>query len=86
LGKIVVTGVIVGLGAMNSFVLRPRMLAEEGLPGDTSNEKLFFRSVRTEAALAAAVLLLAAILAFLPPARKHDPSAALAGPVSVENY
>ena len=86
LGKIVVTCVIVGLGAMNSFVLRPRMLAEEGLPGDTSNEKLFFRSVRTEAALAAAVLLLAAILAFLPPARKHDPSAALAGPVSVENY
>lgn len=79
LGKIAVTAVMVGLGGLNSFVLRPRMLSEAGQPGETSNENLFYRSVRTEAALAVAVLLLAALLAFLPPAREHVPAAAGSG-------
>ena len=59
----------------------PRMLAEGGQAAETSNEKFFFRSVRTEAALAAIVLLLAAILAFLPPAREH---VAPAGPAAAK--
>ena len=50
------------LGGLNAFVIRPRIDRHAGN---------FDRSVKLELALGAAVLLLAAILAFLPPAREH---------------
>ena len=53
---------MIALGGLNAFVIRPRLEKHAGN---------FNRSVKLELALGAAVLLLAAILAFLPPAREH---------------
>jgi copper transport protein len=64
--KIMITVSMLALGAVNAFVLAPRL-------NDENNERLFLRSVRVEAALAVIVLLLAAILVYLPPAREHLP-------------
>lgn len=77
LTKIAVTSVMIALGAINAFVLRPRIAAartDQGLGAGRN----FFRSVSLEVLLAAVVLLLAAILAFLPPARGHDPAGGMA--------
>jgi copper transport protein len=62
------------LGGYNTFVLRPR--AERRMQNETSGDFLktnrdFYRAVKIEAALGAVVLLLAAVLAHLPPPREQ---------------
>lgn len=74
LSKVGITLVMIGLGGINAYLLRPRILA--AINGEArSEERTFVRNVKIEVSLAAAVLLLAAILAFLPPARGHMPVA-----------
>jgi copper transport protein len=75
LGKIAVTTVMIVLGGINAFVIRPRIAAASHADG-TPEDRRFFKSVAFEVSLAMIVLLLAAILAFLPPARGHMPIAA----------
>ena len=67
------------LGGINTFLLRPRLVAESGALADAGETRLF-SSVRFEMLLAIIVLLLAAILAFLPPAREHKPISASKAP------
>lgn len=74
--KVALTLLMIVAGAVNSYILHPRIkrsIEEMGTPGtaSTSDARNLFRSVNLELGLAACVLLLAAILAFLPPARKH---------------
>lgn len=75
LGKIALFIPMVVLGGINAFRLRPRVdqsISETGSEDKSSATKReFFRNVKVEVALAAVVLLLAAILAFLTPAREH---------------
>jgi len=72
--KIILFLLILPLGAVNRFVIRPRIeklsreLSETENPGAIRD---FYFVLRLEAAFAAMVLLLAAILAFLPHARDH---------------
>lgn len=70
--KVAISGVMIVLGGINAFVLRPRLVVESGDAG----EKRLFSSVRFEILFSIIVLLLAAILAFLPPAREHKPISA----------
>ncbi len=64
------------LGGLNTFVLRKRVdrFADEAVSAaeHLKTDRSFYRSVRVEAAIGVAVLLLAGILAFLPPARQHE--------------
>jgi len=66
------------LGAVNTFIIRPRVarLAETGEDGITPEhlklERGFCHSVRAEALLGIAVLLAAAVLVFLPPAQQRQ--------------
>jgi copper transport protein len=73
--KIVLFLIMLALGGLNTFVLRPRVerLAAETISAEEQSKILgeFYWSLRVEVILGIAVLLLAAILAFLPPARKH---------------
>lgn len=82
--KIVLFLPMLALGAFNTFVLRPRaerLTSEAVSDNDYLNTAAkFYRTVKIEAALGAVVLLLAAILAFLPPPQRHQMPAA-----SVEN-
>jgi copper transport protein len=73
--KIAISAVMIVLGGINAFILRPGLVAESHAAADTG-EKRLFSSVRLEMLLAMIVLLLAAILAFLPPAREHKPISA----------
>lgn len=65
---------MVGLGGINTFVLAPRAKRTIGPAADDAPaiNRSFYRSFRIEAAIGVAVLLLAAILVFLPPARQHE--------------
>jgi copper transport protein len=78
------------LGGVNTFIIYPRatrlLEEEEGVSEGSQPEKLsrsFSRSVKTEAALGDLVLLIAAILVFLQPAREHsvDPASGSKPPV-----
>lgn len=75
LAKVAISGVMIVLGGINGFVLRRRLVAESGAAADRGETRLF-SSVRFEMLLALIVVLLAAILAFLPPAREHKPISA----------
>lgn len=77
--KVAISGVMIVLGGINAFVLRPRIVAESDDGADAGERRLFI-SVRFEMLLAMIVLLLAAILAFLPPAREHKPISANEAP------
>ncbi len=81
--KVAISGVMIVLGGINAFVLRPRLVAESGAAADAGETRLF-SSVRFEMLLAMIVLLLAAILAFLPPAREHKPISASEAPAVQE--
>lgn len=64
---------MVALGGLNTFVLHPRtkrsLAREAAIDEHGQISRSFHRSVLTESLLAVAVLLAAAILAFLTPAR-----------------
>lgn len=81
--KVAISGVMIVLGAINAFVLRPWLTTGSG-PAADAGEKRLFSSVRFEMLLAMIVLLLAAILAFLPPAREHEPISASEAPAVQE--
>ena len=81
--KVAISGVMIVLGGINAFVLRPRIVAEFDTRADVGERRLF-NSVRFEMLLAMIVLLLAAILAFLPPAREHKPISASEAPAVME--
>lgn len=68
LAKVAISGVMLLLGGFNAFVVQPRLRA-------ASDDGRLFTNVKFEVALATVVLLFAAILAFLPPAREHKPLA-----------
>lgn len=72
------------LGGINTFVLGPR--AEHVVAQETDKhrtvDRSFYHSIRVEAAIGMAVLLLAAILVFLPPARQHELPMNMSGPTS----
>ncbi len=74
--KIVLFLIMLALGGLNTFVLRPRVerLAAETVSAEEHLKTFgeFYWSLRIEVLLGIAVLLLAAILAFLPPARQHE--------------
>lgn len=72
--KVALSGVMVLLGGFNAFVVQPRLSAASADSRDESSVRLF-SNVKFEMVLAMIVLLLAAILAFLPPAREHKPIA-----------
>ncbi|MDR7484666.1 MAG: copper resistance protein CopC [Armatimonadota bacterium] len=66
--KIVLVVPLAGLGALNRFLLRPRI--EQMIAGDVAPLLVrFLRIVGGETALAAAVLLVVTVLTVLPPAR-----------------
>jgi putative copper export protein len=73
--KVAISVVMIGLGGINAFVLRPKIVAGSEAGADEGEMRLF-NSVRFEMLLATIVLLLAGILAFLPPAREHKPISA----------
>jgi copper transport protein len=77
--KVAISGVMIVPGGVNAFVLPPRLFAESD-----AGERRLFNSVRFEMSLAMIVLLLAAILAFLPPAREHKPISASEAPTVQE--
>ncbi|MGE0657846.1 MAG: CopD family protein, partial [Pyrinomonadaceae bacterium] len=83
LAKVTISGVMIFLGGINAFILGPMISAESGAAADAGEPQLF-RNVRFEVLLAVIVLLLAAILAFLPPAREHKPITAGGAPVLQE--
>lgn len=81
--KVAISGVMIVLGGVNAFLLRPRIAAGSSVKADKS-EKRLLNSVRFEMLLAMIILLLAAILAFLPPAREHKPISASESPALQE--
>ncbi|OLE52226.1 MAG: hypothetical protein AUG51_19165 [Acidobacteria bacterium 13_1_20CM_3_53_8] len=78
--KVLLVVPMIVLGGINTFVIHPRASrliereesVEDGEPANLSRS--FYRSVRVEAALGVLVLLVAAILVFLQPAREHPMS------------
>lgn len=82
--KVAIAGLMVVLGGINGFILQRRLEARStGSEGKTGSG--LFRNVRVEGLLALAVLLLAALLAFLPPARDHIPVSAGVSATSYQN-
>jgi copper transport protein len=80
LTKVALTALMILTGSVNAYIIRPR-LAEGTAPA-----RSLFAGVMAETMVAAVVLLLAAILAFLPPAREHVPAAApIVVPMSERN-
>lgn len=73
--KIILFLPMLTLGGINTFVLGPRAerAVEQTVSGDEHRalDRSFYRSIRVEAAIGVTVLLIAAILAFLPPAHLH---------------
>lgn len=82
--KIILFLPMLALGGINTFVLGPRAerIIEQSLSAEEPRlvDRSFYRSVRIEAAIGATVLLLAAFLAFLPPARQHEMPTNMSGP------
>lgn len=78
--KVLLVVPILALGGINTFVLHPRasrLLEKKDSASDAQSVTLrrsFYRSVGVEAALGGLVLLVAAILVFLQPAREHPVS------------
>lgn len=79
--KIILFLPMLALGGFNTFVLRPSFGAQgaretgRGAPGSGRAEvdtRRFYRSVRVEATIGLIVLLLAALLSFLPTPRRHE--------------
>lgn len=70
--KVAIAGVMVVLGGINGLLLQRRLHAGSSGSENKAGSRLF-RNVKVEGLLALAVLLLAALLAFLPPAREHIP-------------
>lgn len=68
IAKVVLSLLMAVIGGLNAYVVHPRIRSGKGGP-----EKALLRNVKLELSLAAVVLLLAALLAFLPPAREHLP-------------
>ena len=72
LAKAGVSALMIAIGGVNAFIIHPKIkrLAAEGeeLPEGMMHLQ---RNVRVELALGAIVLMLAALLAFMPPAREH---------------
>ncbi len=81
--KVAISGFMIVLGGINAFVLHPRLVAESRAAADAEGSRLF-SSVRIEILLAMTVLLLAAVLAFLPPAREHITDSAIQAPAIQE--
>lgn len=87
--KVLLVIPMLALGWVNTFIIYPRasrLLESEDVSEESQPEKLnrsFSRSVKTEAALGGLVLLIAAILVFLQPAREHaiDPASGSKPPV-----
>lgn len=75
--KVLFFVVMVALGGINTFVIHPRTerLMKKGDHAGTAEhlklDRSFYRSVGAEAVLGVAVLLAAAVLVFLQPAREH---------------
>lgn len=71
--KIALFALLVALGGFNKFVLRPRIVksAEENASGGAGTIKDFYFVLGIEAAFVAVVLLLTAIIAFLPHSQHH---------------
>jgi copper transport protein len=75
--KIILSLVMVALGGLNTFVIHPK--AKRMIAGDSGTsthkhiklDRSFYRAVGIEAALGVIVLLAAAVLVFLQPAREH---------------
>lgn len=70
--KLVLVVPLVALGALNRFVLRPRVLAGKAAPVPAVHR--FLRTVTGEVGLAAAVLLVVAVLTITPPAKTSAPA------------
>lgn len=71
--KVGIFVVMVVVGGINGFRLQPRLRED---PSSSAGDRLF-RNVKLEVGLAVIVLLLAAILAYLPPAREHPSRSAI---------
>ena len=75
--KVILFLPMIALGGLNTFVLHPRAKAlierddNVSTPQHSTIARNFYRSVATEAALGVVVLLVAAVLVFLQPARMH---------------
>jgi copper transport protein len=61
---------VVGLGAINHFVLRSRLLRARARHQPTSAQRIIRRTVATEAVLATVILAATSILVSLPPTRR----------------
>lgn len=75
--KIFLFLLMLALGGLNTFFLQPRaakLISETSFAEEKSLKILrnFYRALIFEVILGAIVLLLASILAFLPPARRHE--------------
>ena len=68
IAKVVLSLMMVVVGGLNAYVVHPQI--RSGVEG---SEDALLRNVKLEVALSVVVLLLAALLAFLPPAREHLP-------------
>ena len=68
IAKAALSLLMVMIGGLNAYVLHPRIRS-----GAAGSEKVLSRNVKLEVALSVVVLLLAALLAFMPPAREHLP-------------
>ena len=71
IAKVILSMLMVVVGGLNAYVIHPRIRASAD-----GAENILLRNVKLEVALAAVVLLIAALLAFLPPAREHLPVSA----------
>ncbi len=73
--KLLLVVPLVALGAVNRFVIRPRLAARPAQLGDTIAVR-FSRLVDSEVALGSVVLLVVAVLTITPPARVSMPAVA----------
>ena len=68
IAKAALSLLMVIIGGLNAYVVHPRIRSGAG-----GSENALLRNVKLEVALSVTVLLLAALLAFMPPAREHLP-------------
>ena len=68
IAKATLSLLMVMIGGVNAYVVHPRIRS-----GAARSEKALLRNVKLEVALSVVVLLLAALLAFMAPAREHLP-------------
>ena len=69
IAKASISVLMIVIGGVNAYLVHPRIAA-----GALEADATLARNVRIEVGLAIIVLLLAAVLAFLPPAREHSPA------------